>query len=173
MTVVVRVNLPEFRRDLERIKQDMRRRAVRQGLSAAGRIFRDAAKALAPVLRTSNRNRVFGALRQNIIVKRSRFQKEGAERYYVGVRSGRSAAKRGGADPFYWRFLEGGWIPRGPGKRLKGGTRSRALQRKRLRAAGADVVQYPFLQPAFEANRQRALKAFENAIERAVRRYNK
>lgn len=173
MSIVVRTNLPDFKRQLDRIGQDFRRRAVRNALASMGRIFRDAAKAQAPVLRTPVERRVIGALRNNIIVKRSKFQKAGAERYYVGVRSGKQATRRTGGDPFYWRFLEGGWIPRGPGQKLKGGTRSRALQRSSLREGGANFVQYPFLKPAFDAQQQRALAAFEAAIDRAVKRYSK
>ena len=177
MSVTIRTNLPDFRKQLQKIGQDMQRRAVRNALAAMGRIFKAAAQVEAPVLKAPTRGskatRVKGALKRNIIVKRSKYQARGAERYFVGVRSGKTAVARGGGDPFYWRFLEAGWIPRGPGRALRGGNRSRALQRSRLRSAGTTAVKYPFLQPAFDANQQRAIKAFEAAIDRAVVRYNR
>jgi HK97 gp10 family phage protein len=170
--VVVRSNLPEFKRQLDTIKVDMQRRAVRRATAAVGRIFRNEAKRISPVLQTMRKHRVMGALRKNIIVKRSRYQRVGAERYFVGVRSGK-VSQRASGDPFYWRFLEGGWMPRGAGRRLKGGNRSRALQRSRSRSAGGSFVQFPFLAPAFNSKRTEALQAFSDAIARAVAGYSK
>jgi hypothetical protein len=91
------------------------------------------------------------------------------ERYVVGARSGRKAGAKG-RDAFYWRFLEGGWIPRGQGQRLRGGTRRRALERERLLKGGARRVAYPFLAPAFASGQGAAVAAFYAKIEQRIAR---
>ena len=97
----------------------------------------------------------------------------------MGVRStGKLSAvqsldvKRSGRvpDPFYWRFLEKGWIPRGRGRKFRGGTRSRALQRERALAGGARRVSHPFFMPAFRIADTVALDAFNKVIEDGIAR---
>jgi hypothetical protein len=87
----------------------------------------------------------------------------GTVTYSVGVRASK-AAKGRGADPFYWRFLEAGWTPRGRGQALKGGRNRKSLERSRARAGGR-FVQYPFLEPAFKRSSSTALAAFERRFE--------
>lgn len=72
------------------------------------------------------------------------------------------------ADPFYWRFLEGGWIPRGPGNKFKGGERTRAILRARALAGGASRVNHPFLQPAFTFAENAALDTALEFMTRAI-----
>lgn len=165
--VVVTTNLPDFRRQLKEVGQRVERRLTARAVRAAGKVFRTEARELAPVLKTPSRGRVAGALRRAVYMGRSKFTKRGEVRFFVGVRAGKKV--RGTArDPFYWRFLEGGWIPRGPGKALKGGNRSKALQRDRALKAGARKVAYPFLQPAFERGKERALRAFVQTMEEGL-----
>lgn len=166
MTVNVRTNLPDFRRQLAEVDRKTRTKVVRAALRAAGSIFRKHVRTAAPVLKRPEQHRVAGALKAAIYVGRARRSAPGNERFFVAVRSGKKYAKKGKGDPFYWRFLEAGWIPRGPGQKLKGGERSRALQRKRLRASGAKTVRYPFFEPGFKSGGQEALNAFNARMDR-------
>ncbi len=154
-------NLPDFRRQLAEVGAKVERRVVTNAVRAAARIFRDRARSFAPVLRDPDPRRVPGALQRAIVVARSREGQRGTVAYFVGVRA--SKAQRGrGIDPFYWRFLEAGWAPRGPGQRLKGGKRRKALER--TRNAGARIER-PFLAPAFQAAQGAALAAFESRVD--------
>lgn len=170
--VAVKVNIPDFKRQLVALGQRMERNIVRRGLRAAGAVFRDEARRRAPVLREPRKGRVAGALKRAIQSANSRRSTRGKPEQIVYVRATRAQTKRG-IDPFYWRFLEGGWVPRGPGKRLKGGKRRRALERERVIAGGAQVVSYPFLKPAFEAVGPRALDAFNAAVTDGITKESK
>lgn len=162
--IVVRTNIEDFRRELVLVGQKMERRIVSDGVRAAGRVFRDAARTSAPVLRQRDPRRAPGTLRRNVVLARSKIvKKRGVIAYYVGVRASRKAQRGTARDPFYWRFLEGGWIPRGPGNRARGGQRSR----NQIRNANASRrVQLPFLEPAFRRSQSAAVAAF-NARVRA------
>lgn len=160
----VKVDLQDFRRQLAEVDRRMRRRAISQGVRDAAKVFRDAAREKAPVLRKASRYRIPGSLRAAITIARSKRAERGAVAFSVIVRA--SKGRRGGnRDPFYWRFLEGGWIPRGPGQGLRGGARSRSAQRQRL---SAGRLQFPFLAPAFQQASGSALAAFERGVERRL-----
>lgn len=161
--VTVKVNIPDFKRQLLALGQRMEKNIVRRGIRAAGSVFVDEARRRAPALREPRKGRVAGALKR-AIRSVSRRSPRGIVKQSVGVRA-TSVQSKSGIDPFYWRFLEGGWIPRGPGQRFKGGTRRRRLERERAIAAGAqEIIKYRFLKPAFEASGPRALDAFNKAV---------
>ena len=157
--VTVKVDLVRFKRELREFGAKAERRVTTNAVRAAARVFVASAKDGAPVLRKLDKRRVPGALARGIAFFRTRNAPRGTVSYSVGVRASKAQKKRG-ADPFYWRFLEAGWIPRGRGQRLRGGTRRRALERRRLTAAGVGKVQYPFLAPAFKRSGSAALAAF-------------
>ena len=160
----VTLDIPDFRRQLREVEKRFRRRAVSQGVRDAAKVFRAAARQAAPVLRTRNPRRLPGALRTAITIARSRNATRGSVAYSVIVRASRG--RRGTArDPFYWRFLEGGWIPRGPGQRIAGGTVRKRAERERLAAAR---VSYPFLGPAFQRMQGAAIAAFSRGVERRL-----
>lgn len=161
-------NLPDFKRQMAGLRIDLQAKAVRRATAAAAGVLRAAAARAAalPMSPTSTRRRTGTLARAIYMARNRRTSTRGAERYIVGVRSGRRAAKSN-RDAFYARFLEGGWIPRGPGNRIKGGRRRKALERSRL--AGRKV-QYPFMAPAFAANTGRAVTAFVQRMEREIKR---
>lgn len=158
-------NLPDFKRQMARFGQDFERRTVRSATLAAANVFKKLVIAAAPVLRRPSKKRIAGALKKSIYVYRSKRSTKGAERYVVSFRKGRKAAKTG-RDAFYGRFLEAGWIPRGPGKGLRGGKRSKALQRSR--SAGGKITQYKFIGPGFARGRAAALAAFNKRISTRI-----
>lgn len=166
----VKHNLPDFKAQLARFGVDFERRTVRSATLAAANVFKKLVIAEAPVLRKPSGKRISGALRKSIYVARSKRSTKGAERYVVSFRKGRKAAKSG-RDAFYGRFLELGWVPRGPGKRLLGGVRSRALQR--TRSTSAKITQYKFISPAFQRGKSAALAVFTRRIETRIAKESK
>lgn len=162
--VSVRVDLRDFRRQLREVGDRVERRAVSQGLRDASRVFRDQARAGAPRLKSRDARRIPGTLARAIAIVRQRRVPRGVVGYRVTVRSASKARLGTARDPFYWRWLEGGWIPRGPGRRLRGGADSKRSQRQ---GAGGRVA-YPFLAPAFRSGGGAALAAFERGVERRL-----
>jgi HK97 gp10 family phage protein len=159
VSVTVKTNLPDFRLQLREVDRKTRTKVVRAALRAAANVFKRHVKREAP--------KRSGALQRAIYVSRGRGYKAATdERFFVAVRTGKKYAKKGKGDPFYWGFLEAGWIPRGRGQALKGGDRSKALQRRRLLASGAKKVQFPFFAPAFKSGGTEALTAFNTRMDR-------
>lgn len=159
----VNIDLPDFRRQLAEVGRRIERRAVSQGVRNAARVMRDEARKRAPVLRVPTPRRIPGALRQAITIARTRKKQRGLIGYSVIVRA--SKARRGGyRDPFYWRFLEAGWIARGPGRRLRGSASRKAEQR----ASSGRRYQFPFLAPAFRQSQGAALAAFNAGVESRI-----
>lgn len=122
--------LQECRAALLSLAPRLRSGIVRKALAAGGRVYRDEAKRLTPVLRIATNNRKPGTVRNAIKVRTSKRAKaagnvgvfvnvqpaKGAR--FATVRSGgkrvrvlKRASQRGANsknDPFYWRFLEFG-----------------------------------------------------------------
>ena len=124
-----------------------------------------------------------GTLAKAIYVYGRRSRKKGEVTYSVSFRKGKAAqrmqVKRKGKsvtvnrDAFYGRFLEDGWIPRGPGRKLTGGKRLRALKRERLVQGGSKEYRYPFLQPAFSNAQGAALAAFNAKMTERIAEANR
>lgn len=173
--IALRFNLPAFKAQLKALGVDLERKIVRSGVAAAAMVFRKQVIALAPVLKAPKKGRVPGLLKKAVYTKRSRDSKNGLEHYFVGIRQGKAAQKRkgGSLDAFYWRWVEQGHLARGPGSGLKGGKRSRSLQRARLTASGAgSIPAYPFLRPAFNRGQREALDAFNARIQARIDKEN-
>lgn len=178
MTIEMRIDLPAFKAQLDAIGKEQQK-VVQAATRRAALIFKPSVIANAPVLkkpdRRKNNPRVAGTLKRAIYIKRARDSKNGLEHYFIGVRQGKKAAraKGGSRDAFYWRFLEGGWVARGRGQKIRGGTRRRALERTRLIASGAKEYRYPFLKPAFDALKEKSLTTFYAEIGRGIEKANK
>lgn len=169
----IKHNLPDFKAQMKRFGVDFERRTVRSATLASANVFKKLAIAEAPILKNPDARRVAGTLKKSIYVVRSKRSTRGAERYTVGFRKGRKAGKTG-RDAFYGRFLELGWVPRGPGKKLRGGVRSRALQRSRNLAGGAGkITQYKFITPAFNRGKSAALATFTKRISLRIAKESK
>lgn len=122
---------------------------VRAGLAAAARLIRDEARDQAPVKS--------GNLKKQIFMYRDREPGQGSEHYVVGVRTGRrskrvrklyrsnklSSALRAlsGGDAWYWGFVEFGTVK---------------------------MAAHPFMRPAFEATKNRAVVEFEKVFRKGV-----
>jgi HK97 gp10 family phage protein len=89
----------------------MRKRMLRNALAAGGRVFRDEAKRLTPVISVPTKRRAQGTVQKAITVRTSKqARRAGDVGVFVNVRPAKGA-NRGAAsrnDPFYWRFIEFG-----------------------------------------------------------------
>lgn len=168
----MKFDIPAFAAQLRAFGNDFSRLALRAATNAAAQIYKKAAIAKAPILQGfTNKRRVPGTLKRAIYVVRARDSKVGFEHYQVSFRSGKKGTK--GRDAFYGRFLEAGWVPRGRGKGLKGGKRSKALQRSRNIAAGATkITKYRFLDPVFGPSTSAAIAAFNAKIQQRLDKEN-
>ncbi len=176
----MRTNLPDFRRQLREVGERVQRRYVRRSMTAAGAVLRGLAREKAPVLTRNKRGRlpkgrIPGLLRRAIYVTRNRRKSSrGVEVYSVGVKSKVRVGKGVTGDPFYWRWQEAGWLPRGPGQRIRGGTRTRALTRSRLEKAGVKRVPGRwFLRDAARQGQSAAVDAFFRRMDESFAQENR
>jgi hypothetical protein len=174
--ITVKTNLPDFKRQMEAAGKAFIPIAFAATRAAASEIAK-AVRGAARTLKKSGRST--GRLARSVVIKRARRNvPRGTAHYIVGIRQGKAAQRvqrrRKGQtvavnlDAFYWRWLEGGWVPRGPGSALAGGRRTKALQARRARAAGARRFTYPFISPAFRTAQGGALSKFYSALETGV-----
>jgi HK97 gp10 family phage protein len=181
MTDQVRVvtNLPDFKRQLQSIAFDMQKRAVATAARAGTKVLKALAVQGAPELQKPDTRkvnpRVRGTLRRAIYAGVAyRRSKPGLVVSTVGVY--RKDKTRGKKTPkttqgaFYWYFLEAGWVPRGPGRRLRGGERTKRLERSR---SVSRQIKKPFLKPALDAGAGRAVEAFNASMQKSIDRYNR
>jgi hypothetical protein len=162
---------------LRELPKQLRRRALRNSLAAAGRVFRDEARRRAPVLKVSTYAgrsalqrgiRAIGTLRRAISVRTSkRDTRNGDVGVFVNVRPLKGGSARNPKDPFYWRWQEFGWQPAtGP---RRGG--SRAVRRADARpGTGARKPGAFFLRGATGKSSE-ALRAFEQTFAPQVQRF--
>jgi HK97 gp10 family phage protein len=173
----ITTNLPDFKRQLRDVSIEMQRKAARNATAAAASVFRAAARRTAAAPKAENiagpmvygfrkRKRTGTLARAVYMAYNRRKSSRGTVTFTIGVRAGKGAAKRG-TDAYYWRWLEGGWRPRGRKGALKGGNRSRALQRSR---SGIAEISYPFIAPAFKQSGASALNAFNKRMALEIKR---
>lgn len=144
--------LSEIKEFLERtLPEKLQGKAMQGALAKAAKPIVQAARGMAPV--------DTGRIRRNIYSARSKF---GQTRTYssriVGVHRGKSRQKKDN-DAFYWKFQEFG---RAAITSKKGvlGTPEAGWFGKSVKAAPAR----PFMRPAFEANKLRAIEIFTQEI---------
>lgn len=133
--------LDELKRELQAIPAKLRYRALRNALAAGARIIRDDARRRTPLLKASTFSgakalrlgyRKVGTVRSAITVRTSkRARKQGNVGVFVNVRPAKGSARgaRKPTDPFYWRWLEFGWTPRGGQPKAGAGMLQSAAQR--------------------------------------------
>lgn len=175
ITATVR-GLPDLRTALAAIPQVFRLKVLKTALREGGKVVQQAARAKTPTLRTLNPYRTRGLVRRKISIRPSKQARQrGNVGVFVNVRPAKGAtfgwsggiagtklgrkrviikaSKRGARskeDPFYWRWINWGWRPRGKGLKRGG---------KQFLEAGARAL------PA-------ALTRIEGFIKDAVQRMN-
>lgn len=160
----------------KRLSSDMTNRTARVMVVAGGQILKTEAKSLAQSFGFKRT----GALIKNIAIKRERTP-AGTVQYNLGVRHGRDLTKKAkqasklrirngrvryADDPFYWRFLELGWIPRGRGQGLKGGALKKAAARER--DMGRKIPGRSFIGDALKNKRDAAIDAMAARLQREI-----
>jgi HK97 gp10 family phage protein len=134
MVVETRITgLPDLKAALAGIAPKLRRRALRNALSAGARVVRDEAKRNAPMANKAYPNRTIGLLRKSIAVRTSKTdRKAGDVGVFVNVRPAKKGARgaKSRLDPFYWLFQNFGWTP-------ASGPNTRAAKRARRKASRA------------------------------------
>ena len=146
----------------------MKRRVLLIALRAAGRVVQKAAKAAAPVLSMTNKlsapYRKPGTIRDAIKVRTSKAStRAGDVGVFVNVKpaKGCNVGAKNPNDPFYWRWQNFGWTPRG-GRR--GSNANAAAHRKRVRAGAAPKIAGKHFLEAGVAQFDDAVKAFESSL---------
>jgi HK97 gp10 family phage protein len=176
--VEIKTNLPDFLRQLREFGDDVTKKVVRAGISAAGQIFKRQVIQLAPVYQGPTRKgREAGTLRRNIIVKRLR-PRDGEERQFVGVRTGRSRPRKGAPIksallPFYAPWVEKGHRIVARGQKIAGGRRTQALKRERFHASGGKRTRpVRFIRGGFDQGKDQALQAFGERMNARIAKEN-
>ena len=150
MIEVKLTGLKELEKALEQLPKEIQSRPLRSAVSAAAKVIVDDVKARVPVGETGN-------LKTAVYRYRSRRNSStGRETFFVGIRQGKAQYKdtaynrrRGrvgktyktAGEAYYWRFLEFG---------------TAKMQAK------------PFLRPAFEANKSKAVEVMKDRLGKAI-----
>ncbi len=164
------------------LRQDMVQKTSRRMVASAGGVLRKEARAIAQ----SHGFKKSGALVRNIAIKRESKAPQGIEQYNLGVRHGVNLTKKAmeksklvlrkgkiryADDPYYWSFLEFGWIPRGPGQALRGGTRKK--QAIRNAQAGRRIPGRSFIGQALINKKDEAIAAMEDRLTKDLAKASK
>jgi len=153
---------------LQALPDKLRKRAILNALRAGGRVFRDEARRLTPVLQVAVRRkgggviRKPGTVRKAINVRTSKIaRRNGDLGVFVNVRPAKGAAKgaKSPNDPFYWRWLEFGRSGRsGQAERLRVKRNKTAgikgVRRRRSLSAVGAIAPFRFLQGAVQKGAQ-------------------
>lgn len=177
--------LDELRAALLALPGKLRRQALRNALAAGGRVFRDEARRLSPVLqvpvkRTGRVIRKPGTLRQAISVRTSKRDRRAGN---VGVFVNVKPAKKGARgmyspdDPFYWRWLEFGRSARAAvAERFRVGReklrRTKGIRARRPRRAVGPIAAVGFLRGS-TAKLNDALQLITKRLGPAIDRMNR
>lgn len=157
-------NLPELRAALKELGRDAARQALMEPMRKAAHVIQRDAARRAPVADT-HRRREMPRLKNSVQVEPDFKQLDrGSIAFLIGPRV------------FYGLFQELGWIPRGPGNRAtsaerraretgQGGTYYRA----KVRGVGRGLSRgQPFLRPAFDVNKARAIYMAREGIRKRL-----
>ena len=170
--------LDQLMRSLRDVPNNLRKKALTKALRAAGKVVLDEARARAPVLSGTARNRKAGTVKKAIKLRVSKMDKRQGNvgvfinvkpltKAQIGTFKATAGKKASGAtnpnDPYYWRWLEFGHkiVPRSS-KRLK----------QRHMAATGRVAARPFLRPAAD-KLEEAKRVFERTVLPEIAALNK
>jgi len=176
------LGIGELSAKFKKLAAGMQTRGARVMVAAGGAVLKAEAKQLAQ----SYGFKKTGALIKNIAIKReTKGVPPGTTQYNLGVRHGRNLTKkqrqapgkklavsrgrvvtRYADDPFYWSFLEFGWIPRGKGQALRGGERKKKAARQR--DSGRKIPGRSFIGQALVNKQQDAITAMEARLQREL-----
>jgi HK97 gp10 family phage protein len=178
--ISARVNgLPELKAALADLVPKLRVRALRNALAAGARLVQREARRATPVISASalavrKGYRKPGTVQKAISVRTSKMaRRSGDVGVFVNVRPAKKGARgaKNPNDPFYWRFLEFGTLPRVKGERITRVARGRVVRRKAARSTGATRA-WRFLQQGAQRLPE-ALQVFIKTIGPQIQRLNR
>lgn len=165
--------IDDFNKALAELTGDMRRKVIKAALRAAARPFIDSMKAKSIVLKKPTKYRTPGLMREAVKAMNSKIStRRGTFGLFIKPRSPRGA-KRGAKskqDPFYYKFVAGGFHAVGGAGRVKGGRITRRLNLQKQREAGRIrwIPGNDYIGRAFRASGQQALIAFQKKIKQRI-----
>lgn len=165
--------IDDFNKALAELTGDMRRKVVKAALRAAAKPLIDSIKAKSVVLKKPTKYRTPGLMRETVKAMNSKLStKRGTFGLFIKPRSPRGS-KRGAKsnqDPFYYKFIAGGFHAVGSGGRVKGGRITRKYNLQKQREAGRIrwIPGNDYIGAAFRARGQQALAAFEKKIKQRI-----
>lgn len=160
--------IDDFNAALTALTKDLRKRVIRSALRAAARPIIRAAQSIAKVQT--------GLMRKRVVVTASRIKngRDGTLGVYIKPKKGKSAAKGGKLDPFYYKFVAGGFHAAGS-KRVAGGKLTRkANLRSQVKAGKIRFIPGDdFLGKAFRIGQSQALAIFQSKLKERIDAANK
>lgn len=155
--------IDDFNAALLALTKDLRKRVIRSALRAAARPIINAAKSIAKV-RT-------GLMKKRLVVTASRIKngRDGTLGVYIQPRKSKAVKKGSKLDPFYYKFVAGGFHAAGR-KRVAGGRLTRKANLASQVKAGKIrfIPGDDFLGKAFRMGRGQALAIFQSKLKQRI-----
>jgi HK97 gp10 family phage protein len=174
VTSVKVTGLRELNDALAKLADDVAIKYARGAVAAGAAVIRDAARENVPV----RSGKIKRAIYSKWIREQSSRERQS---FFVSVRRGKAyksrqrVSKKGrktttkDLDAYYWTWVEFGHIATGAGNKIKGGANRRANTRAKLKASGATFVPpRPFMRPAFEQNKFKAIEAIRSELSKRI-----
>ena len=166
------VGIEDFNKALAELSADLRKRVVKSALRAAAKPIALAAKSRAKVLKAPTTYRLPGTMRDAMRVMNSRIATRAG---LIGVymkpktRKGLSKGAKSPFDPFYYRFVVGGYHAVGSA-RVKGGRLTRKSNLAAQVSAGNArwIPGDDYIGKAFSSSKTEALSVFGATIKKRI-----
>lgn len=170
--------IDDFNRAIAELTNDLKKKVVRAALRAAARPLIAQMKANAKVLKKPHPNRLAGLMRDRIVATNSRIHngRGGVFGLYVKPKrqSGVSRGAKSPLDPFYYRFVAGGFHAVG-GNRVKGGriTRTSNLAAQRKSGAIRFIKGDDFIGRAFRSTAAKSVQVLQDKLRARIAAANR
>ena len=171
MPVIGVQGIDDFKRAMYEFNDDLKKRVIKSALRAASKPIIRQAQSIAKVLQRPTKRRLPGVMRDRVRAvasKKHSIAKDGSIGMYIKPVTAKNA-KKTPLDPFYYRFVAGGYHAVGS-RRVAGGKLTRALNLRKQAEAGKIrfIAGDNFLGKAFQAQGGAALREFENTMKRRI-----
>lgn len=170
--------IDDFNKAIAELTQDLRKRVIRGALRAGMKPIIDHSKASAKVMKKPHPYRIQGLMRSRIVVTNSRIHngKNGQIGVFVKPVAVRGVTKgaKSPLDPFYYRFVAGGFHAVGS-KRVSGGrlTRKANLAKHRREGKARFIPGDDFIGKAFREKSSQALAIFQQKLKARIDKANR
>lgn len=165
--------IEDFNAAIAELTRDLKKRVVRSAWRAAAKPLVAHMKANAKTLQKPHPYRIKGLMRDRIVVTSSRIHNGRGGQIGVFVKPRRQSGVSRGAksplDPFYYRFIAGGFHAVG-GKRVRGGRSTRKANLAAQAKAGSIrfIPGDEFIGKAFRATGSQVLQLFQTKLKARI-----